>query len=266
MKQTALLMFAALSVLPSCIHSDDDDDATDSGTMHLSWTITSNDEPVASCAIVGAVEVEVLTTGVDGVVVADQFPCDNWSGTTFALAPGSYTVQIDLLDGDDQVLQSTPIETGIPVTADEITELGTYAFAFEGPGATVTASVHVDYGPAGGSPTDNCDTDGGQAVVQQEIWISDAGSQTCLDLTITNPFGTGDACGGRLVCTNAGESNTIELPPGDYEVQILGFRGAVGDETFLCFDSGRLPFSIAAGARIDVAAPFVFGDPRCGEL
>jgi hypothetical protein len=197
-----------------------------SGQLTLSWTVTMDGDPV-DCHDVGAVKVELLST-LDGVNVgiADQFTCDDLEGVTGRLDPGSYSVVVSLLDADGEAIRSFPAGSA-SVAPGETTDLGTYDFTFESIPVPATVDLFVDFGEPGGT---NCDH---EEVIQEEVFVYEEDSGTCLGVAVTGTDQDGDpiegnTCGTAMPCLEETVAQSFTLNTGRYEFEILGFRNGDG--------------------------------------
>jgi hypothetical protein len=263
MKKLALaaVALAGLSQATGCIISD-----AEGGQMHLSWTVTLDGAAVNSCADVGGAnppaKVETLST-LEGTAaaVADRWPCDEFEGTTGELDEGTYTVVVSILEADNTAIVSFDPETGVPVTSGDVTELGTFNFAFETANPPVTMSLYVDYGAAGGM---NCTETavGGSGVIQQNVFLFDVGGTQCLNFAITGtdqeglPI-DGDTCGSTELCMENTVAQLVDLPAGTYEIDVEGWKGATGGNPVLCYRlDAPIQFTISVNSDVDVVVPF----------
>ncbi len=74
--------------------------------LDLTWSISLDGAP-ASCSVVNATDVRVISTATTGgMMYIDRFVCADGKGVTQAFTEGDYNVQLDLLDATDAVLDS----------------------------------------------------------------------------------------------------------------------------------------------------------------
>lgn len=99
------------------------------GTMSLTWTITQGGED-ATCADVGATNVVISFINPDeGAGMNDFSNCSAGEFTTYAINPGTYNVDIDLVDTSANSLLDAPIEQdGVEVQANDDTALDPVTF------------------------------------------------------------------------------------------------------------------------------------------
>ena len=99
------------------------------GTMSLSWEITQGGE-AATCADVGASNVVITWIAPDeGAGMNDFSNCSAGEFTSIRINPGTYNVDIDLVDVAANSLLEAPIEQdGVEVQADDDTALDPVTF------------------------------------------------------------------------------------------------------------------------------------------
>src|SRR5690349_6763336 len=74
------------------------------GTISLAWSLTDANGAPITCDQVGAVAVSMEIREIDAATGAPAaFTCSTGSGTTQALAPGTYQVDIELVDGSGRL-------------------------------------------------------------------------------------------------------------------------------------------------------------------
>ena len=134
MKRTLLLALLAVSACggddaPSADASTDPDANVPRGTMSLSFSITQGGED-ATCADVGATTVVVSWIDPDeGAGMNDISNCTAGEFTTIEINPGTYNVDIDLVDVAATSLLEDPIEQdGVEVQANDDTALDAVVF------------------------------------------------------------------------------------------------------------------------------------------
>jgi hypothetical protein len=76
---------------------------TGPGSVFVDWTIDDGFGHPLSCASAGATTVELTVGGV-----AYDFPCGDYQGVTPSIVPGSYSIDVALLDGGRNVLSEFP--------------------------------------------------------------------------------------------------------------------------------------------------------------
>ena len=211
-----------------------DFDFAGESTMSLTWAVLINEAP-ATCADVGGVKVYVDTTPTaGGDTVRDTYNCDAGMGMSGTFASGTYSVRVTIVDVADNPLSFVDI----PVTLSGGTKnIGRVEFPFVYRRALFKAKMGTD--------SAGCDK-----VVQQEIRVSDMTHSQCFafpigGLTDENNQPTSGMTCTRSVCQPESAQQAIErLPPGDYAIQLFGYKGATGDRTALCYISDLLDFTV----------------------
>lgn len=136
MNRTAMLVL--LVALAAACGGDDAPEADAStapdanvprGTMSLSWTITQGGG-AATCGDVGATNVVISFIDPDeGAGMNDFSNCSAGEFTTYEINPGTYNVDIDLVDVSANSLLDAPIEQdGVEVQANDDTALDAVTF------------------------------------------------------------------------------------------------------------------------------------------
>jgi hypothetical protein len=97
------------------------------GTISGSWDITMGGM-ASTCAAVGATQVEFLATDSQMMPHSFLFDCNALTGTSNSLAPGSYTVVVNLLDSGMALLSMSSPTTAV-VMAGTDTQMGLFTFA-----------------------------------------------------------------------------------------------------------------------------------------
>ena len=134
MKRILLLALLAVAACggddePSADASTAPDANVPRGTMSLSWTITQGGD-AATCADVGATNVVISWIDPDqGAGMNDISNCAAGEFTTIEINPGTYNVDIDLVDVAASSLLDAPIEQdGVEVQANDDTALDPVTF------------------------------------------------------------------------------------------------------------------------------------------
>ena len=112
-----LLVAFVLFAVPGCLITVDDDD--DEG-LFVDWTITGDFDPLL-CDVFGAFDVEIAVVDLFSNRV-DTFyePCDSF-GISLAALPGSYDVELTMLDRRGDPISDTLIDRNVDVFEDEET-------------------------------------------------------------------------------------------------------------------------------------------------
>ncbi|MSP15651.1 MAG: hypothetical protein EXR73_03375 [Myxococcales bacterium] len=247
------------------------------GQLGYSWDVLANGA-AADCASVesssGAAYTSfVATLAGSGMGYDDLYNCSDAAATTSKLPLGDYTVVASLLDnsgspdngGDDTTLAQGGTATASLLYADELVVVTTFVFNVETAPATAEITFGVDYGVAGGA---NCTstTAGGSGVAQTEIRLFETGSGMCLD---SGQYGCLDAadqpslCGlcAKEICQENSTALQLVLFAGSYEIDVIGYKGAVaGNEVYSCYAmAAPLSFTVVGGTNQDLGnliAPF----------
>jgi hypothetical protein len=238
----AVLAVAAASQLFACVSNND-------ATVRLSWTILVNGA-AGSCASVGATDIRVIATRGGSRTVVD-FNCTTTGSGEFDIDEGLYTIEVQLIDSAQNQLNSVDIIMTHDLFAGDVVNLGNFDFSFT---LSFRASFRVHMGSAavtGGncSPTN---PGNGAGVALEEVRIAQGAA--CLgsfDMTgvideNNRPF-TARSCQ-QIVCQPNSIVHTVEdLLPGNYQIQILGYKGATSGTPRACYYSLAMPFTITNG-------------------
>jgi hypothetical protein len=257
MKKLALaaIACAGLTQATGCIFVSDDDTG---GQFRYSWTVSP-----------GCLDTDYISFVSTGPTQSfdDVYDCTLGQADSPTMELGSWTISGSLVndngtfsDMSDDFTVDGPINMSgqLSVDGELNTDLATFAFV-AGPPPISDVNFGVDYGVAGGM---NCTaTPSGSGVAQQEIRLYDVGGSTCLDIQIfTNdnmfpgPFG---ACETGVICYENNTTQTFaDLPDGDYEVEVIGYKGATGGNTVACYYSGAVPFSAPTADIGNILAAF----------
>ena len=213
----SMLVLATVSQLAGCVSEGDD------GSILVSWTITANNQ-ASNCAAVGASTVRVIVRE-GGTVLADpSFACSA-GGAELVIAPGTYSVQMDIFDGGGTMLNLVPFNMSATVRAGATTNLGNAEFAF-------TLNFDKSFRVQWGSTNESCSTAG---IAQEEIRIS-TGNQ-CLDVDLLVGSSNQATCV-RYVCAEGNVLRTLQdMPPNNYLVQVIGWKGATSATPHACYYS-----------------------------
>jgi hypothetical protein len=255
MKKLALaaIACAGLTQATGCIFVSDDDGGAQFG---YSWTVSGG------CAL--GDYVSFVATG-PGTPFDDIYDCVDGQRTSPEMPLGSYTISGSLVndnatfsDMSDDFTVDGPINVAEDLLVEgEIVDLPVFAFA-GGPPPISNVDFGVDYGAAGG---ENCTETmvGGSGVVQQEIRLYDTGGAQCLAVTITtndptapDPF---DTCTNALCYENTITQTLTDLPDGTYDIEVIGYKGAVGADVYPCYFGGAT-FQAPTGDIGNVVAMF----------
>ena len=218
MKKAFLSVLALATLqLAGCVSEDDD------GTIRVSWTITANGQP-STCAAVGAATVRTIVREGSVVLADPSFDCTA-GGAELVIAPGSYSVQMDIFDTGGTQLNLLPFNMTATVRAGATTNLGNAEFAF-------TLNFDKTFTVRWGSTNETCSSAG---IVQEEIRISTGGQ--CLDVDLLVGNSTEATCT-RYVCEEGSVLRTLQdLPPNNYLVQVIGYKGATSATPRACYYS-----------------------------
>ncbi|HWU90790.1 MAG TPA: hypothetical protein VN253_26170, partial [Kofleriaceae bacterium] len=140
-------------------------DAPAPGTISLSWSVTdANGQPI-TCEQVGAVAVslEIREAGT-AVGAPAAFTCATGSGTTQELPPGTYQVDLTLVDATGK-LTALPRQAGIVVESGRDTPIGPVTFAVDAVGT-------LDLFVRASSVMSNCDAANQQGAGWTSVSIS----------------------------------------------------------------------------------------------
>jgi hypothetical protein len=218
MKKAILGVLALATVgLGGCVSGDDE------GSILVSWSITVNGR-AGTCAEVGAANVRVIVR--EGGTTLDQptFACA-LGGAELVIEPGTYQVQVDLFDAGNNQLNSVPFLMNATVRADRTANLGNVEFTFQ-------LSFSPTFTVRWGSTNETCSSGG---IVHEEIRISTGGA--CLDADVL-VGGTPELTCERYVCAEGNVQRTLQdLPPGNYLVQVIGYKGATSATPRPCYYS-----------------------------
>jgi hypothetical protein len=218
MKKAFLSVLALATIQLSGCVSDNSD-----GSILVSWTITANNQP-STCAAVGASTVRVIVREGGVVLAQPSFACTA-GGAELVIAPGTYTVQLDIFDSGNQQLNLVPFNMSATVSSGRTVNLGNAEFAFT---LDFDASFRVQWG----STNESCSSAG---IVQEEIRISTGGQ--CLDVDLL-VGGSSEATCTRYVCEEGSVLRTLQnLPPNNYLVQVIGWKGATSAQPRACYYS-----------------------------
>jgi hypothetical protein len=234
----ALLAVAAASQLVACVSDND-------ATVRLSWTITVNDAP-GTCGSVGATDIRVIANEGGSRTTVD-FNCTSSGSGEFDIDEGLYDFEIQLIDVAGTRLNTVPILMTRDIFAGDIINLGNFDFDFLLQ-FRASFSVHMGSAEVTGGNCNGTNPNNGAGVALEEIRI--AGGGACLAFPMSGvinesnvPF-TGGTCQ-QLVCQPNNIVHTIEnLPPGNYQVQVLGYKGATSGTPRACYYSLATPFTI----------------------
>jgi hypothetical protein len=257
MTKLALAAFAlaGLTQATGCIAADEE------AQFSLSWTISQGAAP-SDCTVIGANGVSFVFTG-PGQAFDDIYDCEPTSHDSPSMILGAYTISGSLINDADQANVIIFDQLNVTSSLDVVDELKVVpTFAFDAPSAAQDVGFGVDFGVAGG---DNCTSTGagGSGVVQQQIDLYDLGAGTCLatfHITGTDQenLAFDDLTCAPALCYENSVTQTINaLPPGDYTMDVTGFKGAVGAQLNACY-YGTKDFTVpVTGADIgNVIAAF----------
>lgn len=245
------------------------------GQLGYSWDVLANGA-AADCASVespsGASYTSfVATLAGSGMGYDDLYNCSDLGATT-VLPLGDYTVVASLLDdsgspdnsGDDTTLAQGGTATASLLIADELVLVATFVFDVATAPATAEITFGVDYGVAGGA---NCTstTAGGSGVAQTEIRLFETGSGMCLDgqYSCLDAADQPALCGlcAKELCQENSTALQLVLFAGSYEIDVIGYKGAVaGTEVYSCYAMAAPVSFVVGGANTqdlgNLIAPF----------
>jgi hypothetical protein len=212
------------------------DAPTATGTFALSWTLADPSSAPLTCAQVGANDVSVTLSGLDGVLgFAEDFGCSNSPSTSPALPIGDYNAQISL---NGQQLQSVSGGTQrLTISENQSAQLSPVTFVVN-PDGNLALSL-VPPAPL----TTNCGPAPGGAAITGETLELD-GPSGCVPVTFVRTRG-GTTIGSYTVnctapavgtCIESDETLTVSnLAAGSYQIHVNGMVGANS-----CFTNGDL--------------------------
>jgi hypothetical protein len=251
-----VLAVGSLAMTSGCFVGDDPE-----GQLRLTWSIIV-DGRAGTCAEVNATRLRVSARNDrSNDIFVDTFNCSAMAGTTDPMPTGPYTVTVTLLDAADHMLNFDPVVDQVDVLDGLVADLGLYPFGFTFAKATFRVQM-------GNGTTSNCGSTqtGGAGVAVQEVRVFAASGNTCLPFTLTTSNENHQSCQ-TFVCQDRVTVHTIHgLPDGDYDVQVIGYKGATGPNPYPCYFSNEIAMDIT-GVNIDlgnIVAPFSSAiDSRC---
>lgn len=258
MKKLALVAFAFASMTATgCIFVSDDTGET--AQFNYAWTV----DPTSACN--ANTYVSVLSTPSVGQAFDDIYSCTDLSHDSPSMPLDSYVLSGSLYDDNntfddmtDDINLDGPINVNATLDiADQIKDAPLWAFQVGSPASDV--DFGIDYGAAGGM---NCTETmvGGSGVVQQLVSLYDVGGAQCLpfNMATNDPaFPTTATCANDICFENSITQTLLALPDGSYELEIIGFKGAVGGGVNACYIM-MAPFAFTAptGDLGNIVVPF----------
>jgi hypothetical protein len=164
MRRVACVISIALAGVVACGSNEGPPDAhvidapPPGGTVTFTWTIHSDTGATLACSDISAQSVSIaILNEAAGFGTNDLFSCGSGTGTTGALAPGMYTLTIEL-DGGAGALATPQKLMHVAVESGKDTALGNIDFTVDAHGGlqmTLVAQGATSNCGAGGAGIDN---------------------------------------------------------------------------------------------------------------
>lgn len=233
------------------------------GTFTVNWTV-SLDGATTTCSNVSASTVTIVATKMNGgrKYQAD-FPCTAMSGE-FDVPPGTYAIAAEIYDSRNTLYYSIPADRTFTLKDGDTQPLGTFNFAFTLPSYRASFRVHMGSAEVTGGNCTSTNPNNGAGVALEEVRLAQGGS--CIPATMTGVINENNQPVSRntcdqIVCQPNSVVHTIEgLQPGNYQIQLLGYKGATSGAAHACYYSLAMPFSIT-NADVNLGEVFAPFDP-----
>lgn len=235
----SLTALFALAGSPACGNCGPDN--AQRGSTSITWSINILHDLTATCAQAGATSVSLLLHDhASGADTHATFACTDSAGTTSAVRAGAYDATLSLHAADGATLATAPTQSGIAITAGQVTKLAPVDFTISGRGP-------LSFSLATLATSSNCMARdrGGAGITGTTITIERA-SGGCAALTFvrsrgTTPVGTYTInCSSPQVasCIERDETLTFEnFGSGPYVIRVTGLAGTIrcwaGDDVFV---------------------------------
>jgi len=158
---SALILAAIAPLATGCIFvSDDDDGSSGKATVNVTWNLLNDSDPsgVGTCPPGGKISIVALRDGDPTPFRDDGLLCSDGSATAKPYDPGTYTIEVDVFDANDNLIARSES------TTEDLTAGENIDATFDIDVANSFFDLSWTFMNEAGTQTVSCDPAGGESV------------------------------------------------------------------------------------------------------